>query len=183
MRFRDRSDAAQRLAERLLGYRGQRPLVLGIPRGGVPMAAAIAAVRRARPAMPVEIEAQDLAQVDEAHVRHVEHVEVAGVEAGTLGAHRVVVRAERLCGLRVFHDLADLGPDELRRGVVGPAVDADVEERVEHELEPALLPPLLVDGAALLVLLAQEGQQHPHAEIKTFQEEEPGPKDCDQDKP
>lgn len=42
MRFRNRQEAAMLLAERLAEYRGQRPLVLGIPRGGVPMARAIA---------------------------------------------------------------------------------------------------------------------------------------------
>jgi predicted phosphoribosyltransferase len=42
MRFRHRADAAELLADRLEMYRGQRPLVLGIPRGGVPMAATIA---------------------------------------------------------------------------------------------------------------------------------------------
>ena len=42
MAFRDRDDAAHRLAERLAVYRGQHAVVLGIPRGGVPMAAAIA---------------------------------------------------------------------------------------------------------------------------------------------
>ncbi len=42
MRFRNRQDAAIRLAERLEHYRGAHPLVLGIPRGGVPMAATIA---------------------------------------------------------------------------------------------------------------------------------------------
>lgn len=40
--FKDREDAARRLAGRLAHYRGQRPLVLGIPRGAVPMAAVIA---------------------------------------------------------------------------------------------------------------------------------------------
>ncbi|MBS0476389.1 MAG: phosphoribosyltransferase [Proteobacteria bacterium] len=40
--FRDRIDAAERLAERLQAYRGQRPLVLAIPRGAVPMAKALA---------------------------------------------------------------------------------------------------------------------------------------------
>ena len=35
--FRDRLDAARRLAERLQAYAGQNPLVLAIPRGGVPM--------------------------------------------------------------------------------------------------------------------------------------------------
>lgn len=40
--FRDRSDAAIRLARRLQAYRGQNPLILAIPRGAVPMAKIIA---------------------------------------------------------------------------------------------------------------------------------------------
>lgn len=40
--FRDRLEAAERLARELAAYRGQRPLVLAIPRGAVPMAKAIA---------------------------------------------------------------------------------------------------------------------------------------------
>lgn len=40
--FRDRSEAGARLGERLATYRGRRALVLGIPRGGVPVAAAVA---------------------------------------------------------------------------------------------------------------------------------------------
>lgn len=40
--FRDREDAGTQLAERLGEYRGQDVLVVGIPRGGVPVAAAIA---------------------------------------------------------------------------------------------------------------------------------------------
>lgn len=35
--FRDREDAGQRLAERLLGYRNEEPMVLALPRGGVPV--------------------------------------------------------------------------------------------------------------------------------------------------
>jgi predicted phosphoribosyltransferase len=42
MRFRNREHAAQLLAERLAMYRGKNPLVLGIPRGAVPMAKIIA---------------------------------------------------------------------------------------------------------------------------------------------
>jgi predicted phosphoribosyltransferase len=43
MYFRDRIDAAQRLAAALeAGYRGTRPLVLAIPRGAVPMGRVIA---------------------------------------------------------------------------------------------------------------------------------------------
>lgn len=40
--FRDRTDAAEQLATRLGHLTGTRPLILGIPRGGVPMAAAVA---------------------------------------------------------------------------------------------------------------------------------------------
>ena len=36
-RFIDRTDAGRQLAEALADYRGQRPLVLAIPRGGVPV--------------------------------------------------------------------------------------------------------------------------------------------------
>ncbi len=41
--FTDRSAAARRLAAALSAYRGKHPLVLGIPRGAVPMARDIAA--------------------------------------------------------------------------------------------------------------------------------------------
>jgi predicted phosphoribosyltransferase len=35
--FRDREDAGRRLAERLAGYRDEDPVVLALPRGGVPV--------------------------------------------------------------------------------------------------------------------------------------------------
>jgi putative phosphoribosyl transferase len=41
-RFTDREEAGRLLAERLLHLRGAHPVVLGIPRGGVPIAAAVA---------------------------------------------------------------------------------------------------------------------------------------------
>jgi len=40
--FRDRIDAAERLADALGAYRGRKPLVLAIPRGAVPMGRVIA---------------------------------------------------------------------------------------------------------------------------------------------
>lgn len=42
MPFRDREQAGQRLAERLSQYRSEQPLVLGLPRGGVPVAYEVA---------------------------------------------------------------------------------------------------------------------------------------------
>lgn len=40
--FRDREDAGRRLADALEAYRGQHPLVLAIPRGGVPLGRIVA---------------------------------------------------------------------------------------------------------------------------------------------
>lgn len=48
MIFRDRTDAGRRLAERLLAYRDQNPIVLGLPRGGVPVAYEVAKALDAR---------------------------------------------------------------------------------------------------------------------------------------
>jgi predicted phosphoribosyltransferase len=42
MRFKNRDDAAKQLAGRLVAYKGQKPLILGVPRGAVPMARTIA---------------------------------------------------------------------------------------------------------------------------------------------
>lgn len=42
MHFTNRDEAARQLADRLIAYKGQNPLVLGVPRGAVPMARIIA---------------------------------------------------------------------------------------------------------------------------------------------
>ncbi len=50
-RFADRSDAGRQLAARLLPLADERPLVVGLPRGGVPVAEEVATLLRA----PLEI--------------------------------------------------------------------------------------------------------------------------------
>ncbi|MGZ5912473.1 MAG: phosphoribosyltransferase family protein [Reyranella sp.] len=43
MSFKNRTDAGRQLAEALARYKDQRPVILALPRGGVPVAAEIAA--------------------------------------------------------------------------------------------------------------------------------------------
>ncbi len=45
--FRDRSDAGRRLAKALWSYKDRRPVILALPRGGVPVAAEVAAALNA----------------------------------------------------------------------------------------------------------------------------------------
>ena len=47
MDFRDRSDAGRRLAKALSSYKDRHPVVLALPRGGVPVAAEVAAALEA----------------------------------------------------------------------------------------------------------------------------------------
>jgi predicted phosphoribosyltransferase len=47
MSFINRTDAGRRLAQALLHYRNRRPVVLALPRGGVPVAAEVAAALHA----------------------------------------------------------------------------------------------------------------------------------------
>ena len=48
MLFDDRQDAGRRLAALLRGYRSLNPIVLGLPRGGVPVACEVARALEAR---------------------------------------------------------------------------------------------------------------------------------------
>jgi putative phosphoribosyl transferase len=45
--FKDRTDAGRQLAKALVGYKDQQPVVLALPRGGVPVAAEVAATLQA----------------------------------------------------------------------------------------------------------------------------------------
>jgi putative phosphoribosyl transferase len=96
MRFRDRAEAGRQLGEKLTHMAGQRPVVVGLPRGGVPVAAEIA--RRLR------------APLDVILVRKVGAPHRAELAAGAVGEDGVTVRNLAVLqgmGLSWEDDLAD----------------------------------------------------------------------------
>jgi putative phosphoribosyl transferase len=107
MRFRDRVDAGRELATRLAHLREAKPVVVGLPRGGVPVAAEIA-------------DALD-AQLDVVLVRKVGAPHREELAVGAVGEDGVTVRNDAVLedlGL-TWDDLADevaREREEIRRG-------------------------------------------------------------------
>ena len=108
MRFADRADAGRRLAEALRHYRDRDPVVLALPRGGVPVAAEIAAALSApldvllarKSGVPSQPELAMGAVVDGAEpivVRNPEVIRLAHVDARAFeaAAARALVEVER----------------------------------------------------------------------------------------
>jgi len=103
--FKDRSDAAQQLAQRLLRYRGQHPLILAIPRGAVPMGSLLAEALQGdldvvlvhKLCAPFDPEVA-IGAIDETG-----HTWLAP-RASELGASAQYVQAERRRQLQVLHE-------------------------------------------------------------------------------
>jgi predicted phosphoribosyltransferase len=99
MVFIDRSEAGSRLAQALLPYRDRRPVVLALPRGGVPVAAEVAAALDApldlvlvrKIGVPMQPELAMGAVVDGGHpivVRNEDVIMLAGVDEAEFNAVR-----------------------------------------------------------------------------------------------
>ena len=131
-RFRDRADAGQVLAGLLTGYRG-RPdvVVLGLPRGGVPVAAEIAAALRAR-----------------LDVLVVRKLGVPGHEELAMGA--IAEGGIRVLYDRVVHSLA-IAPADIER--VAVQEQAELERRARAYRGNRAL----VDVADKVVIVADDG--------------------------
>jgi len=104
-RFTDRRDAGRRLAQSLAGRDLDRPVVLGLPRGGVPVAAEVAQAL----GVPLDVLV----------VRKLGLPRQPEVAMGAIGEH----------GARVLND------DVLQFGAVSASELAEVERRERAELE------------------------------------------------
>jgi predicted phosphoribosyltransferase len=105
MRFADRADAGRRLARALFEYRGRDPVVLALPRGGVPVAAEIATALAApldvvlarKIGVPFQPELAMGALVDGDNpvvVRNEATIRAAGIDDGAFEAARTRALAE-----------------------------------------------------------------------------------------
>ena len=110
MRFRDRKEAGRLLAERLGSMRGQDIVVLGLPRGGVPVAAQVARALGA--------------PLDVVVVRKVGVPFQPELAMGAVGEDGVLVVNERVVLL------ADVPPEQLERAERRER--AEVESRVRR---------------------------------------------------
>lgn len=165
MTFRDRAHAAQLLATRLQRYKGQRPVVLGIPRGGLPMARAIAdalggdvdAVFVHKVGHPTQPEVAVGAVDDEGHVALTESSSRSGVPQTALDAEvlrqqmQLATRARRLRGVRAPCDLRDrlavVVDDGVATGSTMEAAIRSVRRRGPSRVIAAMAvaPPSVVD--------------------------------------
>ena len=141
MAFRDREDAGRRLAARLGHLAGARPVVLGVPRGGVPVAAEVARALRAplgvvgvrkvgapiQPELAIGAVAEgDVAVIDRETARR---TGVGPEEVKRLVAERRAELAERMQALRGDAP----GPDVRHRTVVIVDDGHVVDVRVLHQ--------------------------------------------------
>jgi hypothetical protein len=77
----------------------------------------------------------------------VERGVLVGVQTGSFGGKWVICGTEGSGGCGIVDDPADLGPDEVRCGVVGGLVDHQVVESAGDPCQAALFPGVLVAGA------------------------------------
>ncbi len=126
--FRDRRDAGRRLAEKVGHLAGQDPVVVGLPRGGVPVAAEVARVLDA----PL-----DVIVVRKLGVPHQPELGMGAIGEG---------------GVRVLNDelirVAGIGPEEIAR--------VEARERVELERRAQRFrgdrPPIPLAGRTVIVV-------------------------------
>lgn len=149
--FRDRAQAAQLLAERVLRWRGCKPLVLAIPRGAVPMGRIVAD----------RIEGE----LDVVMVRKIASAFDSELAVGAVDEHGTVELAPYFHRTRTGMDWVDAQVrDQValmrrRRAAYGPS--ADVRDRVVIVIDDGLATGSTM--AAALRVLRERGPRRLHA--------------------
>lgn len=154
MPFTDRRDAGRRLAKVLLDYRRRKPVILALPRGGVPVAAEIADALAApldllivrKIGVPFQPELAMGAVVDgEAPiiVRNEEVVALSGVSEASF---------QRVCQ----HELAEI--ERRRKRYIGDRPRADIDGRVVIVIDDGI-----ATGATTKAALRALRQRSPEA--------------------
>ena len=128
MQFADRRDAGRQLAKKLSGIRWEEPVVVGLPRGGVPVAAEVARVLDA--------------QLDVLVVRKLGCPWQPELGMGAIGEANVVVLNERL--------VEQLGLSTVDVEAVTERERAELERRVRRYRRDAA--PVTVEGRTVVVV-------------------------------
>ena len=173
MRFADRADAGRRLAEALRHYRDRDPVVLALPRGGVPVAAEIAAALSApldvllarKIGVPSQPELAMGAVVDGAEpivVRNPEVIRLAHVDARAFeaAAARALVEVERarrrLVGQRPRVEVAGRAAILVDDGVATGATERAALQALRLKVPRTLTLAVPVASAEALAALERE---------------------------
>ena len=173
MRFADRADAGRRLAEALRHYRDRDPVVLALPRGGVPVAAEIAAALSApldvllarKIGVPSQPELAMGAVVDGAEpivVRNPEVIRLAHVDARAFeaAAARALVEVERarsrLVGQRPRVEVAGRAAIRVDDGVATGATARAALQALRLKVPRTLTLAVPVASAEALAALERE---------------------------
>jgi putative phosphoribosyl transferase len=148
-RFADRRDAGRRLAERLLGARAEHPVVVALPRGGVPVAREIAA------ALDAPLEVLAVRKLGAPHNPEYGIGAVAEDGTGVIDAEAVAVLG---IGAKMVDSILARETAELRRRVVayrGDRPPLDLRDRTVIVVDDGVATGL-TDTAALRAVRRQE---------------------------
>lgn len=171
MLFRDRREAGKRLSETLATYRADCPVVIGLPRGGVPVAFEVARALGApldvvvarkvgapgNPEYGIGAIAED--GVHLAKRRDLEELNVSSTALDKLVARETAELEERLASIRAVHPMVDVAgrtvllvDDGLATGITAVAAARTLRRRASKQV--ILAAPVCV--AAMPELLKHE---------------------------